>query len=349
MRPHRDHARRADPRARHDGRAAAGGGGRRRRGSRRSSSSSPAENAVARAGRGRWAMPEVAWRVACPRTGPDAVTPLAGATAVAHGAGRGRTMASQRDCRALASSLRRVPCGAARARGGPRARSARASRPRAVGAVFWALLFACSTGCSVYFRGAEGSATCSRQAARADPDRLLLDPAAVEHHHRAVDVLPGARSRPARGRAGRRLRLYVREAARDARRTRAGWSCCVRCRCSRAFGWRLRRRRGVRRCVALATIARLPRPAGGGRARRSRCAGQRVSGATHARHPRAVAVLGAAGLVVAVPAPAPGAARAAGGVPHPRRLRGRAAHAEVAVAAERVGGGGDHGRARRRR
>ena len=80
--------------------------------------------------------------------------------------------------------------------------------------------------CCAYFRGVpEIGPLLAGQAARPHSRRLLLDSAAVEHHHGAVELLSRARSRPARR---RRRSTGSSSTARSCSRrscTRAGWSC----------------------------------------------------------------------------------------------------------------------------
>ena len=129
-----------------------------------------------------------------------------------------------------------------------------------------------------------------RQDARRHPARVPLDPAALEHHHRAVDVLPREGPRPP-GRGADRLvpRCTSPSSARPSS-TRRGWWGCWRCRSSPLTAWcspagrcfrssRWRRSRPIcaagrgRHDLHRAAGERVPRPpdaraAGAGRARR---------------------------------------------------------------------------------
>ena len=99
--------------------------------------------------------------------------------------------------------------------------------------LFWVFIYILLYRLLAYFRGVpEIGPLLAGKLLGADPRRILLDPAAVEHHHRAVELLPRARSRPARRRAGGLAQAVRREAARDARALELDGGAAWRCRCS---------------------------------------------------------------------------------------------------------------------
>ena len=190
----------------------------------------------------------------------------------------------------------------------------------------------------VYFRGVpELGPLPRRQAARDDPDRLLLDPAAVEHHHGAVELLPRARSRPARRRAGR-LAASCTARSCSRRGVNSSWMVVLMAvPMFAAFGVGVRRRLARSRCSCSVVVHAVPHRAGGDRQRDHAAPRERLPRAAHARHPQRDRGARGGRHRAAVPHRAPGAARASGGIPLARGLRHGAAHADVAVPAERVG------------
>ena len=106
----------------------------------------------------------------------------------------------------------------ARAASGERGHKLRSASSRVFGVGFWGFIFVHAVPAArVLPRRAGDRAAARRQAARPHSGRILLDPAAVEHHHRAVELFSRARSRSARVRAGRLAEAVSGQAARDAR------------------------------------------------------------------------------------------------------------------------------------
>ena len=122
----------------------------------------------------------------------------------------------------------------ARAAPGAEARAAKFVLLALTGIGFWTAVFGVAYRVLRYIQtGAGHRHPARRQDAQRHPARVPVDPAALEHHHGALDLLPGQGSRP----AGRRRRSagpgctspsWARPSC-----TPRGWSGCWRCRSSR--------------------------------------------------------------------------------------------------------------------
>ena len=179
-----------------------------------------------------------------------------------------------------------------------------------------------------------------RQGPRHHPAGVSLHPAALQHHHRALDQLPGQGPRPAGGGAGGPAPAVPRQAERDGGALvldggAAGGADLhgVRDRLLGRPAVSARRLRGVRP---------VPAAAGRGGDDLHHGAGERLSGAAYPRaaRPDRARRAGARGDRAALHAPR--AAGPARGLPQLRGLSRRASHADQPVAAQRMGGGHGH-------
>ncbi len=173
------------------------------------------------------------------------------------------------------------------------------------------------------------------QAARDHSRRFLLDPAALEHHHGAVELLSRPRPRSAGRGAGGLAHAVWCEAAGDGSELELDGAadghpdvCGVRGGVSRRAAVSAHRARGLHP---------LPRGAGSDRQRPHARARERVPGAPHEGHPQRHCRAGRRRHRSPVPDHPSRAPGAAGGVPVARGVRGDPPHADVALLAERVG------------
>ena len=130
-----------------------------------------------------------------------------------------------RESLALVSALPRVPLlhllrpkwltARVRARGGERGRGARIALLGILGVLFWAFVLVVVFRLLLYFRRVPdiGPLLAGKLLGIIFVSFFSIH-TPVEHHHRALELLRGAGSRPSRFRAGRLLRLYG-QAARD--------------------------------------------------------------------------------------------------------------------------------------
>ena len=185
-----------------------------------------------------------------------------------------------------------------------------------------------------------------RQDARRHPARLPVDPAALEHHHRALDLLPREGPRPAGRGAGRTGSGSTSPSWARPWCTRRGWWRCWRCPIFTAYGIVYRRRAAVSaswRWRRSCPISLLPAVVGAV----ITLVLVNVFPARRTRELLGLVALGAVGDRGAhAPVHAAGAAGPAGGVPELRGLPRGAADADEPAAAERVGADDDHELAR---
>jgi len=104
-----------------------------------------------------------------------------------------------------------------RARDGPTSAGARRASPcwRTMGTLFGPSSIRCCTSCSCTSAACRIWGPSSRASCSGSSSSASSRAPALEHHHGAVELLPGARSRSAGGRTGRLAQALRRQAARD--------------------------------------------------------------------------------------------------------------------------------------